>query len=44
MANRKTEEEDRFFENAIDMICFLDFNGYFRRVNAALGANPGLHA
>ncbi len=27
--------EDRFFENSIDMICFLDFNGYFRRVNPA---------
>ena len=31
----KQEQEDRFFENSIDMICFLDFNGYFRRVNKA---------
>ncbi|PYO77730.1 MAG: hypothetical protein DMD63_09990 [Gemmatimonadetes bacterium] len=31
----KQQQEDRFFENAIDMICFLDFNGYFRRVNKA---------
>ena len=31
----KRQQEDRFFENAIDMICFLDFNGYFQRVNKA---------
>lgn len=27
--------KDRFFEIAIDMLCFLDFSGYFRRLNPA---------
>jgi PAS domain S-box-containing protein len=30
-----TEVEDRFFEDSIDMLCFLDFNGHFKRLNAA---------
>ena len=34
-AARASELEDRFFENAIDMLCFLDFNGYFKRLNPA---------
>ena len=29
------ELEDRFFENAIDLLCFLSFDGYFHRLNPA---------
>jgi PAS domain S-box-containing protein len=30
-----TQAENRFFEVSIDMLCFLDFNGYFKRLNPA---------
>jgi PAS domain S-box-containing protein len=30
----KTEELDRFFSVALDLLCILDFEGYFRRVNS----------
>ena len=29
------ELEDQFFTNAIDLLCFLDYNGYFKRLNPA---------
>jgi PAS domain S-box-containing protein len=34
-AERTDELEDRFFAVSIDMLCFLDFNGYFKRLNPA---------
>jgi PAS domain S-box-containing protein len=35
--SRKNEDvsEERFFAVSIDMLCFLDFNGYFKRLNPA---------
>ena len=32
---RDPELEDRFFEINIDLLCQLDFNGYFKRLNPA---------
>jgi PAS domain S-box-containing protein len=32
---RGSELEERFFALAIDMLCCLDFNGYFKRLNPA---------
>jgi PAS domain S-box-containing protein len=32
---RAVELEDRFFAVSIDMICVLDFSGYFKRLNPA---------
>jgi PAS domain S-box-containing protein len=29
------ELENRFFDLSIDLLCFLDFNGYFKRLNPA---------
>lgn len=30
-----TDVENRFFTNSIDMLCYLDFSGYFQRLNPA---------
>ncbi len=30
---RPTELEERFFDLSIDMLCMLDFNGYFKRLS-----------
>jgi PAS domain S-box-containing protein len=35
IARAVQEAEDRFFENSIDMLCFLGFNGHFKRLNPA---------
>jgi PAS domain S-box-containing protein len=32
---RQRELEERFFDLSIDMLCFLDFSGYFKRLNPA---------
>jgi PAS domain S-box-containing protein len=34
-ARRLREFEDRFFDLSIDMLCFLNFSGYFKRLNPA---------
>ncbi|HUP19207.1 MAG TPA: PAS domain S-box protein [Gemmatimonadota bacterium] len=34
-AEEAVHELDRFFSASIDLFCFLDFNGYFRRLNPA---------
>jgi PAS domain S-box-containing protein len=35
IARAVQEAEDRFFETSIDMLCFLGFNGHFKRLNPA---------
>jgi PAS domain S-box-containing protein len=40
-ASAVSEIEDRFFENSIDMLCFLGFNGHFRRLNPAWESTLG---
>jgi PAS domain S-box-containing protein len=38
---RLPELEERFFTLSIDMLCFLDFTGYFKRLNPAWEATLG---
>lgn len=33
--DRLSDAENRFFMNSIDMLCYLDFSGYFKRLNPA---------
>ena len=40
-ARRIHELEERFFDLSIDLLCFLDFNGYFKRLNPAWEATLG---
>ncbi|MES2523185.1 MAG: PAS domain S-box protein [Gemmatimonadota bacterium] len=35
MQSSPPDFEDRFFEISIDLLCFLDFNGHFKRLNPA---------
>ena len=35
------ELDERFFDLSIDLLCFLDFNGYFKRLNPAWEAALG---
>src|SRR3954447_3213789 len=41
-ARRTHELEERFFALSIDMLCFLDFSGYFKRLNPAWEQTLGL--
>ena len=34
-APQRAADDERFFDVAIDMLCHLDFNGHFRRLNPA---------
>jgi PAS domain S-box-containing protein len=37
----KTEELDRYFQNALDLLCIADTDGYFRRLNPAWTSTLG---
>jgi PAS domain S-box-containing protein len=38
---RRTEEQERFFNLSVDMMCVVGFDGYFKRVNQAFKTTLG---
>lgn len=42
LERRKTEEQERFFNLSIDLMCVVGFDGYFKRVNHAFLETIGI--
>ena len=43
-AHATDDLQERFFALSIDLLCFLDFNGYFKRLNPAWERTLGFTA